>query len=108
MSIRQPAKRLQASRLRRRTTRIARSAQHARRSIMDQLRTQSHGLVLIARKGDAVMPEHCQQRVDLACAFPWAARLGMHESIPNHFRVAVSAAAPKLLINPPANHFSPL
>jgi ribulose-5-phosphate 4-epimerase/fuculose-1-phosphate aldolase len=52
------------------------------------------------------MPEHRQQRVDLACAFRWAARLGMHESIANHFSVAVSDDGTKFLINPRGKHFS--
>jgi ribulose-5-phosphate 4-epimerase/fuculose-1-phosphate aldolase len=45
-------------------------------------------------------------RADLACAFRWAARLGMHESIANHFSLAVSADGRRFLINPNARHFS--
>ena len=50
--------------------------------------------------------ENRQQRVDLACAFRWAARLGMHESIANHFSVAVSGDGTEFLINPRGRHFS--
>ena len=31
-----------------------------------------------------------QERVNLAAAFRWAARLNMHEAIANHFSLAVS------------------
>ncbi|MHC8410393.1 hypothetical protein ACYZTR_09570 [Pseudomonas sp. Hz4] len=31
-----------------------------------------------------------QLRIHLTCAFRWAARLNLHESIANHFSVAVS------------------
>ncbi len=49
---------------------------------------------------------HWQDRVDLACAFRWAARLGLHEAIANHFSVAVSADGREFLINPYGTHFS--
>lgn len=49
---------------------------------------------------------HYEQRVDLACAFRWAARLNMHESIANHFSMAVSADSAQFLINPYGRHFS--
>jgi ribulose-5-phosphate 4-epimerase/fuculose-1-phosphate aldolase len=52
------------------------------------------------------MLEHRQQRVDLACVFRWAVRLGMHESIANHFSVAVSEDGAQFLINPRGRHFS--
>jgi ribulose-5-phosphate 4-epimerase/fuculose-1-phosphate aldolase len=52
------------------------------------------------------MLEHRQQRVDLACVFRWAVRLGMHESIANHFSVAVSDDGAQFLINPRGRHFS--
>jgi len=29
--------------------------------------------------------EHWQERVDLAAAFRWTARLNMHEAVANHF-----------------------
>ena len=45
-------------------------------------------------------------RVDLAAAFRWAARLGMHESIANHFSAAVSEDGKRFLLNPMGAHFS--
>lgn len=50
--------------------------------------------------------EHQQSRIDLACAFRWAARLGLHESIANHFSAAVSSDGKTFLINPRGRHFS--
>ena len=40
-------------------------------------------------------------RVDLAAAFRWFARIGMHEGVANHLSVAVSADGSKFLMNPP-------
>ena len=45
-------------------------------------------------------------RIDLAAAFRWAARLGMHESIANHFSAAVSDDGARFLLNPVGSHFS--
>ena len=45
-------------------------------------------------------------RIELACAFRWAARLGMHEATANHFSVATSADGTQFLINPSGSHFS--
>lgn len=47
-----------------------------------------------------------EQRVDLACAFRWAYRLDMHESVANHFSLVVSEDGSKFLINPNGRHFS--
>jgi ribulose-5-phosphate 4-epimerase/fuculose-1-phosphate aldolase len=47
-----------------------------------------------------------QERVDLAAAFRWTARLGMHEAVANHFSLAVDDAGTRLLINPNQMHFS--
>lgn len=47
-----------------------------------------------------------QQRIDLAAAFRWTARLGMHESVANHFSLAVNEDGTKFLINPNGRHFS--
>ncbi len=49
---------------------------------------------------------HRQERIDLAAAFRWTARLGMHESVANHFSLAVSDDGAKFLINPNGRHFS--
>lgn len=45
-------------------------------------------------------------RADLAAAFRWAARLGMHEAIANHFSAAVSQDGRQFLLNPVGAHFS--
>lgn len=47
-----------------------------------------------------------QQRIDLAAAFRLAARLGWHESVANHFSLAVSGDGRKFLMNPRWKHFS--
>ena len=40
------------------------------------------------------------ERIDLACAFRWTVRMGMHEAIANHFSLAVNADGTRFLINP--------
>jgi ribulose-5-phosphate 4-epimerase/fuculose-1-phosphate aldolase len=54
------------------------------------------------------MDQYHEQRADLAAAFRWFARLGMAESVANHFSVAVSDAdeGARFLINPCRRHFS--
>jgi len=47
-----------------------------------------------------------QGRVDLAAAFRWAARLGYHESIANHFTLAVNDSGTEFLTHPFGLHFS--
>ena len=47
-----------------------------------------------------------QGRIDLAAAFRWAARLGFHESVANHFSLALSPDGRKFLLNPRGRHFS--
>ena len=44
-------------------------------------------------------------RIDLAAALRWAARLGLHEGICNHFSVAVSPAGDRFLVNPMGWHW---
>ena len=46
------------------------------------------------------------ERIALACALRWAARLDMHESVANHFSVAVNETGTKFLMNPKGRHFS--
>jgi ribulose-5-phosphate 4-epimerase/fuculose-1-phosphate aldolase len=53
-----------------------------------------------------VLPAEADARTDLAAAFRWAARLDWHESIANHFSVAVSEDRCQFLINPNGRHFS--
>ena len=47
-----------------------------------------------------------QARVDLAAAFRWFARLGMHEAVANHLSYAVSEDGRHFLMNPRGRHFS--
>ena len=47
-----------------------------------------------------------EQRIDMAAAFRWTARLNMHEGIANHFSLAVSDDGSKFLLNPYGRHFS--
>jgi ribulose-5-phosphate 4-epimerase/fuculose-1-phosphate aldolase len=46
------------------------------------------------------------ERIDLACAFHWAARLDMHEGVANHFSLAVNEEGTRFLMNPNLRHFS--
>lgn len=50
--------------------------------------------------------EFYDERVDLAAAFRWTARLKMHEAVANHFSLAVSDDGKKFLINPNQRHFA--
>jgi ribulose-5-phosphate 4-epimerase/fuculose-1-phosphate aldolase len=49
---------------------------------------------------------HWQERCDMAAAFRWTARLGLHEAVANHFSLAVNADGTRFLINPNGRHFS--
>ena len=37
------------------------------------------------------------ERIDLACAFRWTVRMGMHEAIANHFSLAVNEEGSRFL-----------
>ncbi|MFC3612564.1 class II aldolase and adducin N-terminal domain-containing protein [Lutimaribacter marinistellae] len=50
--------------------------------------------------------EHWQERVDLAAAFRWTARLDMHEGVANHFSLAVNEDGTRFLMNPNQMHFA--
>lgn len=50
--------------------------------------------------------DHWQERVDLAAAFRWAARLGLHEAVANHFSLAVNGEGTRFLMNRNQVHFS--
>lgn len=54
----------------------------------------------------AVNIAHWAQRVDLAAAFRWTARLNMHEAVANHFSLAVNDAGTRFLMNPAGRHFA--
>lgn len=47
-----------------------------------------------------------QERVDLAAAFRWTARLNMHEGVANHFSLSVNDDGSRFLMNPNQMHFS--
>lgn len=49
---------------------------------------------------------HWAERVDLAATFRWTVRERMHESIANHFSLAVNDSGSRFLINPNGRHFS--
>lgn len=51
-------------------------------------------------------PAYQREREDLACAFRWTARLNMHESVANHFSLAVDETGKRFLMNPAGRHFS--
>jgi ribulose-5-phosphate 4-epimerase/fuculose-1-phosphate aldolase len=50
--------------------------------------------------------DHLEERRDLAAALRWTARLNMHESIANHYSLAVSPDGRKFLMNPYGRHWS--
>ena len=49
---------------------------------------------------------HWQERVDLAAAFRWTARLNMHEGVSNHFSLSVNDDGTQFLMNANQVHFS--
>lgn len=49
---------------------------------------------------------HWQERVDMAAAFRWTARLNMHEAVANHFSLAVNEDGTRFLMNPNQVHFA--
>ena len=51
-------------------------------------------------------PDLAEMRCDLAASFRWFARLGMHESVANHFSLAIDAGGESFLMNPRGMHFS--
>ncbi len=50
--------------------------------------------------------DHWQERVDLAAAFRWTARLNMHEGVSNHFSLAINDDGSRFLMNRNQVHFS--
>ena len=52
------------------------------------------------------MDKYYNQKVELAAAFRWTARLDMHESVVNHFSLSVDDDSSKFLVNPGCLHFS--
>ena len=49
---------------------------------------------------------HVNERIDLACAFRWAARMEMHEGIANHFSLRIKGDGNSFLMNQNKQHFS--
>lgn len=47
-----------------------------------------------------------QDREDLAAAFRWTARLGLHEAVSNHFSLALTDGGSPFLVQPAGQHFS--
>ncbi len=47
-----------------------------------------------------------QARIDLAAALRWAARLGLHEGVCNHFSMVVPGTTDRFFINPQGLHWS--
>ena len=50
--------------------------------------------------------DNWSERVDLAAAFRWTARLNMHETLANHFSLAINDAGTRFLMNPNQVHFA--
>lgn len=50
--------------------------------------------------------DHAETRADLAAAFRWVERLGLHEAVANHFSVSVNEDGTQFLMNPNQRHFS--
>lgn len=50
--------------------------------------------------------EHWPERVDMAAAFRWAARLDLHEAVANHFSLAINEDGTRFLMNPNQRHFA--
>lgn len=49
---------------------------------------------------------HWAERVDMAAAFRWTARLNFHEAVANHFSLAVNEDGSQFLMNPNQRHFA--
>lgn len=47
-----------------------------------------------------------RDREDLAAAFRWTARLGLHEAVSNHFSLALDDQGSRFLVQPAGQHFS--
>ncbi len=63
-------------------------------------------MVALARPVEQSNMQFWQERVDLAAAFRWTARLNMHEGVANHFSLSVNEDGTQFLMNPNQMHFS--
>jgi ribulose-5-phosphate 4-epimerase/fuculose-1-phosphate aldolase len=59
----------------------------------------------VERKISAQNMAYWPERIDLAAAFRWTARLNMHEGVANHFSLAVNEDGSQFLMNPNQMHF---
>lgn len=50
--------------------------------------------------------QYWDERIQLAAAFRWTAREGMHEAVANHFSLAVNEDGSRFLMNPDQAHFA--
>jgi ribulose-5-phosphate 4-epimerase/fuculose-1-phosphate aldolase len=50
--------------------------------------------------------DHWAERVDLAAAFRWTARLNLHEGVANHFSLSINDDGTRFLMNPNQMHFA--
>lgn len=50
--------------------------------------------------------DNWQDRVDLAAAFRWVARMNLHEGVANHFSITINDDGTRFLMNPNQMHFS--
>ena len=50
--------------------------------------------------------DHWAERLDLAAAFRWTARLNLHEAVANHFSLAINDDGTRFLMNPNQMHFA--
>ncbi len=49
---------------------------------------------------------HWPERIDMAAAFRWTARLNLHEAVANHYSLAVNDDGTQFLMNPNQMHFA--
>ena len=49
---------------------------------------------------------HWAERIDLAAAFRWTARLNMHEAVVNHFLFSTKEGGTRFLMHPNQMHFA--
>ena len=49
--------------------------------------------------------ENLNERIDLAAAFRWTARLNMHEAVANHFSLAINDSGTKIFNEPKSGTF---
>lgn len=61
---------------------------------------------LEATRSELRQDPHREQRIQLACALRWTARLNMHEAVANHFSLSVNEDGTRFLMNPDGRHFS--